>query len=106
MPPTVDHPQRLPLVVRGSLITVKRKCGNPRCRCARGALHTNPALSYSVRGKTHLLHLRPQDVPPVQAARARYQQAQAELERRALRGIATLRRWRAREKAAARTQGR
>jgi hypothetical protein len=106
MSPTPGKPHRLPFVVRGSLITVKRKCGNPNCRCARGALHTNPALAYSVGGKMHLLYLRPQDVPHVEAARARYQRAQAALEQRALRGIATLRGRLAREKAAAKARRR
>lgn len=106
MPPTPEEPQRLPFIVRGSLITVKRKCGNPNCRCARGELHTNPGLSYSVGGKTHLLHLRPQDVPHVAAALARYQRAHAALEHQALRGIATLRGRLAREKAAARARSR
>jgi len=106
MSPTPEDRQRLPFLVRGSLITVTRKCGNPNCRCARGELHTNPALSYGVGGKTYLLYLRPQDVPRVKAALARYQRARAALERQALRGIAALRRGLVREKAAAKARGR
>jgi hypothetical protein len=79
------------LVVRGSIITLKRKCGTASCRCARHEPHATPALSYSVGGVTKMLTFRPEDMPLVRAALARYRRAQAALDRRALEGIAVLR---------------
>lgn len=79
------------LVVRGTVITLRRKCGTPTCRCARREPHATPALSYSVGGSTKMLTFRPADLPMVRAALARYHKAQAELDKRALHGIAALR---------------
>lgn len=94
------------LLLRGSLITLKRKCGKPGCRCTRGELHTALALSYSIAGATKMLMLREEDLPLVRAALARYLRAQAALERHVLRSMEVLRRQRAREKANARLRGR
>jgi hypothetical protein len=94
------------LLLRGSLITWKRKCGRPECRCARGELHTTPALSYSVGGVTHLVMLHAEALPRVQAALARYERLQAALERRVQASVVALRAQLAREKAAARRQPR
>ncbi len=41
----------------GSLYTLRRKCGKPNCRCARGELHESTALSYRGQG-------RPQNISP------------------------------------------
>lgn len=106
MPRTGAHANETPLILRGSLIILKRKCGKPGCRCARGELHMAPALSYSVAGVTKMLMLREADLPLVTAALARYKRAQADLERQALRGVAVLRQRLAREKAAAGTRRR
>ncbi len=80
----------MPLMLRGSLITLKRKCGQPGCRCARGELHESPALSLNVGGKTKILTLRPPEIPQVQAALARYKQARATLDQQVRDGVATL----------------
>ena len=79
------------LILRGTLITLKRKCGKPTCHCAQHEPHATPALTYSVGGGKKMLTLRPEDVPTVEAALARYRKAQAELNDRALRGVTTLR---------------
>lgn len=79
------------LVVRGTIITLTRKCGTATCRCARGDLHSSPALSYSVGGVTKMLTFSPTDLPVVRGALARYRKDQADLDRRALDGIAVLR---------------
>jgi hypothetical protein len=42
---------------RGSLIQYSRRCGNAKCRCAQGELHTGWALSYSVGGKTRVVYI-------------------------------------------------
>jgi hypothetical protein len=80
-----------PRLVRGSLITLRRRCGKPNCRCADGAPHETPALSYSVEGRTRTVTLRPADVPAVQAALERYGAARQRLEDDALAGIEALR---------------
>ena len=41
----------------GSLYTLRRKCGKPNCRCARGELHESTVLSY--RGQE-----RPRNISP------------------------------------------
>ena len=71
-----DRPRVLP----GSLITLRRRCGKPNCRCATGAPHETPALSYSVRGRTKMLTLSGAEAPAVAAAVARYRKAVKALE--------------------------
>ena len=44
-------------LVPGSLYTLRRKCGKPNCRCARGELHESTVLSY--RGQE-----RPRNISP------------------------------------------
>jgi hypothetical protein len=85
-------------MARGTLMVLQRRCGKERCRCARGEPHSTWVLSYSVKGKTHMLCLRKQDLARVKAALRRYRRALAELEREALSGIKTLREEIAREK--------
>ena len=66
----------------GSFYLLRRKCGKPSCRCARGHLHTVWVLTRSEEGK-HKLYT----VPPTQraevrqraAAGRRYQRARARL---------------------------
>lgn len=41
----------------GSLYTLRRKCGKPNCRCARGEFHESTVLSYRGQG-------RPQNISP------------------------------------------
>jgi len=79
------------LMVRGSLITLSRRCGKENCHCREGEPHQTPALSYSVRGHTAMLTLREEDVPRVRAALERYKRAKADLEAAALSGIERLR---------------
>jgi hypothetical protein len=76
--------------LRGSLIQLRRRCGKPNCRCAKGQPHASPALSYSEKGKTRILTLRAEDVPTVRAALDRYHRAQGELEREAASGVLQL----------------
>lgn len=71
-----DRPRVLP----GSLITLRRKCGKATCRCATGAPHESPALSYSVDGRTKILTLTAEDVAAVSAAVTRYRKSREALE--------------------------
>lgn len=80
-----------PLLLRGSLIILRRRCGKPQCRCSQGAPHETPALSYSLKGKTQIQTLSPNWVPSVRKALARYRQAVEELERQNSQAIAWLR---------------
>lgn len=79
------------LLLRGTLYTFRRKCGNENCRCRRGELHESPALSYSVGGRTRLITLKEEDVPRVRKALERYKRAREALEAEALAGAETLR---------------
>lgn len=90
-----------PLVLRGSLIVLRRRCGTLTCRCATGEPHESPALSYSEGGKTRILTLRPEDVREVRAALDRYKKPIAALDRQAESGLRQLsRRLEARRRAA------
>lgn len=79
-----------PRVLPGSLITLRRKCGKAGCRCATGAPHETPALSYSVAGHTKMLTLTSKEVPAVAAAVARYRKAVTDLEAQARAELDTL----------------
>jgi hypothetical protein len=50
------------LVVRGSIVTLRRRCGKQSCRCVEGDPHETPALSYSVEGRTKMLTLSEAEV--------------------------------------------
>lgn len=79
------------LMVRGTLYTFRRRCGNKDCRCHKGEPHESPALAYSVGGRMRILTLKPEDVPGVAEALSRYKDERDALEARALAGIETLR---------------
>lgn len=44
-------------LLRGSLYTLRRKCGKSNCHCARGELHESTVLSYRGQG-------RPRNISP------------------------------------------
>lgn len=48
----IVHQQGL---IRASLVTMTRVCGNPNCRCARGQKHVSLYLSRSSGGRTQKL---------------------------------------------------
>jgi len=90
-PTAVPRPPRL---VRGSLVTLRRRCGKAACRCADGEqLHANPALSLSEGGRTRIVALRPDDVATVAKALARYTAARDKLDADATAGVEALRAW-------------
>jgi hypothetical protein len=41
-------------LVRGTVYRLRRRCGRPTCRCARGKLHAVMVLSASHQGRTRL----------------------------------------------------
>ena len=87
---------------RGSIVTLRRRCGKPNCRCKDGKPHETPALSYSVKGSTCMLTLREADIPKVKAGLARYRRELTALDAEALRSIERLRQKTQAEKRAAR----
>ena len=83
--------QRIPAMIRGSVVVQRRRCGKPNCHCADGqALHEATVLSYSQDGRNHTLMLAADQVAAVTAAAARYRAAQAKLEAQANAGLAVL----------------
>ena len=71
----------LPRLVRGSVVTHRRRCGKPNCRCADGeALHESTVLSYSEGGRSRLLRLPTDQVAAVRAATERYRERRQRLE--------------------------
>jgi hypothetical protein len=77
-------------LLRGSLITLRRRCGKKNCHCQQDQPHETPALSYSQDGKTRILTLPEQLVPCVRAAVQRYQHARAALEKQGNTGLRQL----------------
>lgn len=69
-----------PLVLRGTLTTLRRRCGRPACWCATGEMHESPALTYTEDGRTKTLTLSAAGVAEVKAALARYESARPDLE--------------------------
>ena len=82
--------QNTALFLRGSVIKVRRTCGNARCKCSRGHLHETWALSYSYQGRTRMIPLRDEDVAVARQAIQRYKKAMASLELKAIMGIRRL----------------
>jgi len=67
-------------MIRGSVVTHRRRCGKPNCRCTDGqALHESTALHYSEQGRTRVLTLPAEQVAAVTGAVERYRAAQAAL---------------------------
>lgn len=48
-------------LVAASLCPRAVRCGNPRCRCARGAKHSSWCLTFKRQGKTRTVHV-PRDL--------------------------------------------
>ena len=78
-------------MVRGTVLTHRRRCGKPNCRCADGqALHESVVLSYSQGSRTKFLMLPATEVAAVRAATERFRAAKARLEEQGNAGLAEL----------------
>ena len=44
-------------LMRGSVVELAMRCGNPNCRCARGEKHKKYHNSMSKKGKTKMIYL-------------------------------------------------
>jgi len=85
------QPLTVPTMLRGTVVTNRRRCGKPTCRCATSEdLHETIVLSYSDGGRTRFLSLPDSEVAAVRAAAERYRRAQAKLKTQANAGLAEL----------------
>ncbi len=88
---TLRRLQRSEPMIQGSFYLLRRKCGKPNCRCARGQLHPAYVLTRSEAGKDRLYSV-PKDqraeVRKHAAEYRRYQRARAVLVKRQLRLLA------------------
>jgi hypothetical protein len=84
---------RTPLM-RGSLVERLRRCGKPTCACARNpnARHGGKFLTVQLDGRTHAVHVRPEDESRVQAAIDAYQRLWATINELTACELADLRR--------------
>lgn len=57
-------------LMRGSLVERWRRCGRPNCACAQdpGKRHGGKFLTVQLHGRTHAVHIRPEDEARVRAA--------------------------------------
>ena len=60
--------------MRGSLVERVRRCGRPNCACADDPRrqHAGKFLTVQLDGRTHALHVRPEDEARVRAAIGAY----------------------------------
>ena len=61
-------------VIKGTVYELKRRCGKPGCRCARGELHGRMVVSASEGGKTRLRVIPQGLLLEVQTKVGRYQE--------------------------------
>lgn len=59
-------------MVKGSVVTLARRCGKPGCKCNRGEKHKSKYLSISEGGKTRMVYLKPGMEIKVEEAAERY----------------------------------
>jgi hypothetical protein len=88
---TLRRLQRSEPMVQGCFYLLRRKCGKPNCRCARGELHPAYVLTRSEAGKDRLYPVPKEQRAEVRKRAAeyrRYQRARAVLVKRHLRLLA------------------
>ena len=78
------------LLIRGSVVLLRRRCGKDRCKCNKGELHETWALSCSYQGKTKIISISPEYLELARQSITRYQKAFSQLEAQALRGAKQL----------------
>ncbi len=59
-------------MVKGSVVTLARRCGKTGCKCNRGEKHKSKYLSISEGGKTRMVYLKPGMEMKVGEAAERY----------------------------------
>ena len=74
-------------MVQGSFYLLRRKCGNPNCRCAQGQLHGTWVITRSEQGKDRIYSVPTEEragLRQLAAEYRRYQRARAVLVKRHL----------------------
>ena len=85
--------QRDAPMVQGSFYQLRRKCGKPTCRCARGHLHATWVLTRSEAGQSRLYSVPPDQrgrLRPLAREYRRWQRARAHLIRQSARLVALI----------------
>ena len=78
-------------MLRGTVVTHRRRCGKQNCRCASGeVLHEQVILSYSLESRARSVTLPAELVETVRAATARYRAARQRLEAEGNAGLEAL----------------
>jgi len=78
-------------MLRGTVVTHRRRCGKQNCRCASGEeLHEQVILTYSKQSRARSVTLPSELIGPVTTATARYRRARQKLEAEANTGLETL----------------
>lgn len=78
-------------MVRGTVVTHRRRCGKPNCRCASGEeLHEQVILTYSEESRARSVSLPAELIVPVERATERYRRARQKLESEANTGLEAL----------------
>jgi hypothetical protein len=82
---------KVPKMVRGTVVTHRRRCGKANCRCATGdAFHEEVVLSYSLASRARSVTLPTELIEAVRAATARYREARSTLEAEGNAGLEAL----------------
>lgn len=85
--------QRDAPMVQGSLYLLRRRCGKPTCRCARGHLHATWVLTRSEAGQSRLYSVPPEQrgrLRPLAREYRRWQRARAQLIKQSARLVALI----------------
>jgi len=88
---TLRQLERSQSMLQGSFYLLRRKCGKPNCRCARGKLHATWVLTRSEQGKDRLYPVPKEEQPKVRrwaAEYRKYQRARAALVKQQLKLLA------------------
>ena len=81
----------VPEMLRGTVVTHRRRCGKPNCRCANGeALHEEVLLSYSEASRARSVRIPEELVEEVRQATQRYREAKSRLEAEGNAGLEVL----------------
>jgi len=66
--------------LRGSLLVIKRRCGNPNCRCAQGRRHRSLVIEQHRRGRTRMRTVRAEEREKVEQWVKAFREAKGLLE--------------------------
>ena len=78
-------------MLRGTVVTHRRRCGKTNCHCASGdSLHEQVLLSYSDQSRARAVSLPGELIGPVRAATDRYRRARQKLEAEGTEGLEKL----------------